>query len=513
MDIKIIIIHTIIHNSEDILKIEKIIKKNDKKLKKNDEKKLYNINFKIWNEKDIIKLIKKNKNAIHLKYYNNLIINKSKEDFAKYLILYEHGGIFINNVLLQNNNNYVYLCEYIENMNKNIIFFEENVTNKIEKLLLKKESDLINDDIIYISNKRNELILYIIENIDYESIPKNQYQVKLNLGSYFLTNKVNNFYAKSDIINDETFIYSILSKHPINTLLYKKELYPNTIDLVNPTDEFDKYSHINDMTNYIGIFGLILFYFLGRWEILILYVIICTIGIYLVRNYIYSLVNYEPGKVRIDKKYFYKINDFKAFKELKESWKYIKKEAKYVLDNAPKLDIYRNYEDWHNSEEYVNKIKNEYGWIRSWKYKDGNPVTSRDTKNDKKGNHNWLNYGLFYFGDNFNKNIDKCPITFKILNKIKDRINICGFSYMMGNTTIEIHSDETGPSNNSMAMHLGLIIPKNSETCKLIMKIKDNFYYETEEEGKFVIFDATNDHYAYNQSNEDRVVLYIDFKL
>ena len=508
MDIKTITVHTIIHNENDILKINKIIKKNNKNIKKNKEnkEKEYNIDFKIWNEKDIIKLMKSTKNAKYLKYYNKLMINKSKEDFAKYLILYEYGGIFINNILLEYNNNYVYLCEYIDDMNKNIVFFEEQVSFKIEKSLLKKESELINDDIIYISNKKNELMSYILNNIDYDKIIRNQYQTKLNLGSYFLTNQVNNFYSKGDIVHDETFNYITINKHPIETIIYKKELYPNTIDLSNPTNEFDKYSYINDTSNYIGIFGLILFYFLGRWDVMLLYVLVAAVGIYLVRYYIYSLVDYEPTKAKIDKEFFYKINDFKIFKELKESWKEIQTEAKYVLENAPKLDIYRNYEDWHNSEEYVNKIKNEYGWIRSWKYKDGKAVQS-------DGNYNWLNYGLFYFGENFKENTAKCPNTFKILNKIKDKINICGFSYTMGNTTIEIHSDETGPSNNSKAMHLGLIIPKNSETCKLIMKIDDDFYYETEEEGKFVIFDATKEHYAYNQSNEDRVVLYVDFKI
>jgi aspartyl/asparaginyl beta-hydroxylase (cupin superfamily) len=506
MDIKTMIVHTIAHNNNDVEKIEKIIKKNDKNIKKKDKINNYNIDFKIWKEKDIIKLLKKD-NIKQLKYYKNLVINKSKEDFAKYLILYEYGGIFINNVMLQNNNNYVFLCEYIDDMNKNIVFFQENKTLKIEKSLLKKESELINDDIMYFSNKKSELLAYIISKIDNNIDIKNQYQTKLNLGSYFLTNQVNNFYSFHNIVNNETFNYIVLNKHPINTMLYKNELYPNTVDLSNPTDEFDRYSHINDMANYIGIFGLLLFYFLGRWDILILYVIIAAVGIYLTRYYIYMLVNYEPQQVLIDNKYFYEQSQFKIFKELKNNWKIIRDEAKYVLENAPKLDIHRNYEDWHNSEEYVNKIKNQYGWIRSWKYKSGAPV------NDSEGNHNWLNYGLLYFGDNFKQNVDKCPQTFKILDKIKHRINICGFSYMMGNTTIEIHSDETGPSNNSMAMHLGLIIPKNSDTCKLIMKIDNDFYYETEEEGKFVIFDATHEHYAYNQSNEDRVVLYVDFKI
>ena len=504
---KLITVHTIAHNENDVLKINKIIKKNEKNIEKHGKKESYNINFKIWEEKDILKLIKKYNNQKYKIFYNNLITNKSKDDFIKYLILFDEGGLFINNVLLQNNNNYVFLSEFIRNTNKNIVFFEEEKTLGLEKSLLKKDTNLINDDVIYIGNKNNDLMLYIINNIDYDKQIKNQYQTKLNLGSYFLTNQVNNFYFKdSGLEMDETVLnFVTLQKHPINTIKYKEELYPNAFELVNPTNEFDKYSKYNDIANYISLFGLLLFYLLGRWDLLVLYLIVAAVGIYIARYYIYSLIDNEPQRAEIDNKYFYNTRDFGVLKELRENYKIIKEEAKNVLKNAPKLDIYRNYDDWHNSHEYVNKIKNEYGWIRSWMYKDGQAVKS-------DGNYNWLNYGMLYFGEFFDKNCEQCPKTKELLSKIKDKINICGFSYVMGNTTIEIHSDETGPSNNSMAVHLGLIIPKNPETCKLIMKVDDNYYYETEKEGKLLIFDATNYHYAYNQSNEDRVVLYIDMK-
>ena len=45
MDIKTITVHTIIHNENDILKINKIIKKNNKNIKKNKENKEKEYNF------------------------------------------------------------------------------------------------------------------------------------------------------------------------------------------------------------------------------------------------------------------------------------------------------------------------------------------------------------------------------------------------------------------------------------------------------------------------------------
>ena len=498
-------IHTIVHNNVDKNEMQKIIDKNEKKYKDNKNDKI-EIVFKVWNENKITKLIKSVDDK-YIKYYNKLIINKSKEDFAKYLILYKHGGLYVNNLLLKCNRNYNILGEYVLSKKVNILFIEENESIGLERGLLKKESNIINDDIIYISEKDNELILYVLNNINYDKIPQNQYQTKLQLGNYFLTNQVNNFYFKHEFKNVDVLNYSVIPNELLN-IKYKKELYPNTIDLINPAIKLSEYSGYNDILNYMGLFGVLLFYLLGRWDILILYIIVLSIGVYFSKIYIYSMVNYELIKAKsIENDIFYDVKDYPAFKEMKKHWKDIKKEAENVLKNSPKLDISRDYEDWHNSEEYVNKIKNEHGWIKSWKYKDGSAVQDGD------GNHSWLNYGLLYFGTFFTENTKSCPITTKILEKIKDKINICGFSYLMGNTTIEIHSDETGPENNSMAMHLGLIVPKNPETCRLIMKIGDDYCYENEQEGKFIVFDATNEHYAYNQSNEDRVVLYIDFKV
>jgi hypothetical protein len=62
---------------------------------------------------------------------------------------------------------------------------------------------------------------------------------------------------------------------------------------------------------------------------------------------------------------------------------------------------------------------------------------------------------------------------------------------------------------------MGLIIPKIKNSCKLVLyNDKTNqYYYKKEKEGEIIIADTNYKHYAYNLSNEDRVILYIDFKL
>jgi beta-hydroxylase len=62
-------------------------------------------------------------------------------------------------------------------------------------------------------------------------------------------------------------------------------------------------------------------------------------------------------------------------------------------------------------------------------------------------------------------------------------------------------------------MHLGLSVPKPHDTCRLVIKNPDgDYFYVNEENGKMLIFDASYEHYAYNQSNQDRLILFVDFK-
>jgi len=85
---------------------------------------------------------------------------------------------------------------------------------------------------------------------------------------------------------------------------------------------------------------------------------------------------------------------------------------------------------------------------------------------------------------------------------------------MHGGCIIQPHTDITGIHSGSLAMNLGLEIPKPENSCRLIIKNSNNEYtYINEENGKMFIFDATYEHYAYNMSNSNRLILYMDFKI
>jgi aspartyl/asparaginyl beta-hydroxylase (cupin superfamily) len=57
------------------------------------------------------------------------------------------------------------------------------------------------------------------------------------------------------------------------------------------------------------------------------------------------------------------------------------------------------------------------------------------------------------------------------------------------------------------------IIPEPNSTCQFIINDGSKNISYIEKPGEIVIFDAMYEHYAFNKSIEDRVILYIDFKL
>lgn len=185
----------------------------------------------------------------------------------------------------------------------------------------------------------------------------------------------------------------------------------------------------------------------------------------------------------------------KTLGHFKKNWQIIRDEADYVHKNGPLLDIGRVYNEWKNTDS--SKFIGEYGWIKAWK-----------TPTSTEYNQNWLNYGLFHGGHWFEKNIKYCPKTYQMLYQIKDYINIAGFSLMKPSSRIDRHRDSTGKKTNSLGYHLGLIVP---DPQKCVLYVDD--YPIQEENGKEIIFDSNFEHYAVNETPNDRIILYIDFKI
>ena len=64
-----------------------------------------------------------------------------------------------------------------------------------------------------------------------------------------------------------------------------------------------------------------------------------------------------------------------------------------------------------------------------------------------------------------------------------------------------------GPYKGVLRYHLGLIVPEDAESCRI--RVGDDIRHW--EEGSSLVFDDTFDHEVWNDTDETRVVLFVDF--
>lgn len=116
----------------------------------------------------------------------------------------------------------------------------------------------------------------------------------------------------------------------------------------------------------------------------------------------------------------------------------------------------------------------------------------------------WKIYVIKWY-DKINDNaLKNCPITSKIISELKD-VHIAMFSILEPGKYIVPHK---GPSTVCLRYHLGLKIPTDKQNC--FIKVNNEKFYWTEGEG--LIFDDTYVHSVYNNTNETRIILFVDIE-
>ncbi len=178
-------------------------------------------------------------------------------------------------------------------------------------------------------------------------------------------------------------------------------------------------------------------------------------------------------------------------KQLKDSWKVIRDE----LDSLP-MDVFisdkpRPTGEWQGSP-IVQKIVNDYhdgkfGWLKG---------------GQEHVQEEWISWPLVWNGKIVYGNSVKCPKTINLLSRI-DGIEVAGFSLMKGYVRLTEHVDVVG-EDYKYTYHLGLKCPRGSI---LHHSVQGDI---TEENGKHILMDARQKHWAENQSNEDRIILYVE---
>lgn len=176
----------------------------------------------------------------------------------------------------------------------------------------------------------------------------------------------------------------------------------------------------------------------------------------------YSLIGDTP---------FFERQQFDWVPELESNWQAVRKELDEIL-------------------KYTNKLPN---------FQDISPDQAYSTSNDDL----WKTYFLYGYGLKAEKNCDRCPETTRLLEKIPG-MKTAFFSILLPGKHIPEHR---GPYKGVVRCLLGVKIPEPKEKCRIRVGEETRHW----EEGKCMLFDDSYRHEAWNETDDIRVVLFIDF--
>ncbi len=126
---------------------------------------------------------------------------------------------------------------------------------------------------------------------------------------------------------------------------------------------------------------------------------------------------------------------------------------------------------------------------------------SPDQKRISKG-RNWTTFPFYVLGQRLEENCEVCPQTAAALASVPD-IQNAWFSILAPRYHIPPHR---GPTRALVRVHLALRVPEQAEDCWI--RVDDERYHWRE--GKVVLFDDTYEHEVLNDTDDTRVVLFID---
>lgn len=113
----------------------------------------------------------------------------------------------------------------------------------------------------------------------------------------------------------------------------------------------------------------------------------------------------------------------------------------------------------------------------------------------------WLSYFFYIYGQRFDKQCNECPDTARVLQNIPG-MKTAFFSILSPGKKIAPHR---GPYQGVMRYHLPLLVPRQGE-CGI--RVGDEI--ASFQEGVALMFDDTYEHEVWNNTEETRVVLFLD---
>jgi len=114
----------------------------------------------------------------------------------------------------------------------------------------------------------------------------------------------------------------------------------------------------------------------------------------------------------------------------------------------------------------------------------------------------WKTFFLYGYGFEADLGVELCPKTAELMRQIPG-MTTAMFSILSPNKHILPHR---GPYKGVLRYHLGLIVPSDKQACRIRVG-QDIRHWE---EGGSLIFDDTFDHEVWNDTDEVRIVLFVD---
>lgn len=166
---------------------------------------------------------------------------------------------------------------------------------------------------------------------------------------------------------------------------------------------------------------------------------------------------------------FFSAGDFAWTRQLEDNWTLIRDELQEVLKGRERIPSFHEV-----SEEQL-----------------------RITRDDK-----WKTYMFSLYGRRIDENCKACPETTRLIESIPG-MKTAFFSVLGPRKHIPEHR---GPYAGVLRYHLGLVVPDDSKSCRI--RVGDDIAHW--EAGSSMVFDDTYPHEVWNDTDEERVVLFLD---
>jgi ornithine lipid ester-linked acyl 2-hydroxylase len=166
---------------------------------------------------------------------------------------------------------------------------------------------------------------------------------------------------------------------------------------------------------------------------------------------------------------FFELERFPWVAHIEQNWEVIREEAERLLEDQAEL---ANFQD-------ISKDQIE--------------ITDDDR---------WKTFFIYGYGFEAKLGVEMCPRTAALMREIPG-MTTAMISILSPRKHILAHR---GPYKGVLRYHLGLVVPEDAEACRI--RVGDDIRHWNE--GQSMVFDDTFNHEVWNDTDETRVVLFVD---